>query len=115
MAVILFFVGCIQLFFLGSRTGVPHLGFIFFVWVGIFSLTTIAQFWSYANEIYSRPDGERLFPLIAVGSAAGAPAGAALAQYLFRMGIRPHAMMEIAATVLVPQLRLYPTVGKPGR
>jgi len=75
MAVILFFVGCIQLFFLGSRTGVPHLGFIFFVWVGIFSLTTIAQFWSYANEIYARADGERLFPLIAVGSAAGAPLG----------------------------------------
>jgi len=70
MAVILFFVGCIQLFFLGSRIGTPHLGFIFFVWVGIFSLTTIAQFWSYANEIYARADGERLFPLIAIGSAA---------------------------------------------
>ena len=61
-AVILFFVGCIQLFFLGSRLGVPHLGFLFFVWVGIFSLTTIAQFWSYANEIYTRPEGNRLFP-----------------------------------------------------
>ena len=53
---ILFFVGCIQLFFLGSRAGVPHLGFVFFVWVGIFSLTTIAQFWSYANEIYRAPE-----------------------------------------------------------
>jgi AAA family ATP:ADP antiporter len=77
-AVILFFVGCIQLFFLGSRLGVPHLGFVFFVWVGIFSLTTIAQFWSYANEIYTRPEGNRLFPLIAIGSTAGAPVGAAL-------------------------------------
>ena len=83
MAVILFFVGCIQLFFLGSRIGVPYLGFMFFVWVGIFSLTTIAQFWSYANEIYTRADGDRLFPLIAVGSAAGAPLGAALAEWLF--------------------------------
>jgi ATP:ADP antiporter, AAA family len=53
--VVLFFVGCIQLFFPGSHSGVPHLGFVFFVWVGIFSLTRIAQFWSYANEIYSRP------------------------------------------------------------
>jgi AAA family ATP:ADP antiporter len=60
--VILFFVACIQLFFLGSHLGVPHLGFLFFVWVGIFSLTTIAQFWSYANEIYTRPEGNRLFP-----------------------------------------------------
>ena len=42
-AVILFFVGCIQLLFLGSRVGVPHIGFVFFVCVGILSLTTLAQ------------------------------------------------------------------------
>ena len=48
------------------------MGFVFFVWVGIFSLTTIAQFWSYANEIYTRADGDRLFPLIAAGLYAAA-------------------------------------------
>src|SRR5262249_56133640 len=77
--VILFFVGCIQLFYFGSRLGVPYLGFIFFVWVGIFSLTMIAQFWSYATEIYARPEGDRLFPLIAVGWPARAPVRPALA------------------------------------
>ena len=96
-AVILFFVACIQLFFVGGRIGVPHLGFVFFVWVGIFSLTTIAQFWSYANEIYTRADGDRLFPLIAVGSAAGAPLGAELAKRLFGRELSPYVMMEIAA------------------
>ena len=105
--VILFFVGCIQLFYFGSRIGVPYLGFIFFVWVGIFSLTTIAQFWSYANEIYSRADGDRLFPLIAVGSAAGAPLGAALAERLFALGLSPYVMMEMAAGILVLHLGLY--------
>src|SRR5262252_1986122 len=105
--VILFFVGCIQLFYFGSRIGVPHLGFIFFVWVGIFSLTTIAQFWSYANEIYARADGDRLFPLIAVGSAAGAPLGAALAERLFALGLSPYVMMEIAAGILLLHLGLY--------
>ncbi len=112
MAVILFFVGCIQLFFLGSRTGVPHLGFIFFVWVGIFSLTTIAQFWSYANEIYARADGERLFPLIAVGSAAGAPLGAVLAERLFGLHLNPFVMMEIAAAILMLHLMLYRGVSR---
>jgi len=112
MAVILFFVGCIQLFFLGSRTGVPHLGFIFFVWVGIFSLTTIAQFWSYANEIYARADGERLFPLIAVGSAAGAPLGAVLAERLFGLHLNPFVMMEIAAAILMLHLMLYQVVSR---
>ncbi len=112
MAVILFFVGCIQLFFFGSRIGVPHLGFIFFVWVGVFSLTTIAQFWSYANEIYDRADGDRLFPLIAVGSAAGAPLGAALAERLFALHLNPFVMMEIAAGILVLHLLLYRVVGR---
>ena len=112
MAVILFFVGCIQLFFLGSRTGVPHLGFIFFVWVGIFSLTTIAQFWSYANEIYARADGERLFPLIAVGSAAGAPIGAVLAERLFGLHLNPFVMMEIAGAILMLHLMLYRVVSR---
>jgi AAA family ATP:ADP antiporter len=109
-AVILFFVGCIQLFYLGSRAGVPHLGFVFFVWVGIFSLTTIAQFWSYANEIYARPEGDRLFPLIAIGSTAGAPLGAAVAERLFGQGLSPFVMMEIAAVILVVHLSLYRVV-----
>jgi len=109
-AVILFFVGCIQLFYLGSRAEVPHLGFVFFVWVGIFSLTTIAQFWSYANEIYTRPEGDRLFPLIAIGSTAGAPLGAAAAARMFGHGRSPFLMMEIAAVVLLLHLALYRVV-----
>jgi AAA family ATP:ADP antiporter len=100
--------------------GVPHLGFIFFVWVGIFSLTTIAQFWSYANEIYTRPEGNRLFPLIAIGSTAGAPLGAAAAERMFGHGRSPFLMMEIAAVVLLVHLALYRVVAarmaaKPGR
>ena len=110
-AVILFFVGCIQLFYLGSLAGVPHLGFVFFVWVGIFSLTSIAQFWSYANEIYTRPEGDRLFPLIAIGSTAGAPLGAAVAERLFAQGLSPFVMMEIAAGILLVHLSLYRVVG----
>jgi len=109
-AVILFFVGCIQLFFLGGQAGVPHLGFVFYVWVGIFSLTTIAQFWSYANEVYSRPEGDRLFPLIAVGSTAGAPLGAAIAEFLFARGVGPFIMMQLAAFLLLLHLGLYRVV-----
>ena len=119
-AVILFFVACIQLFYLAHKAGLPHLGFVFFVWVGIFSLTTIAQFWSYANEIYSRPEGDRLFPLIAIGSTAGAPLGAALASRLFGLGLSPFLMMEVAAALLAVHLVLYRVIAarmgsRPGR
>jgi AAA family ATP:ADP antiporter len=119
-AVILFFVVCIQLFYLGHQAGLPYLGFVFFVWVGIFSLTTIAQFWSYANEIYTRPEGERLFPLVAIGSTTGAPLGAAAAARMFGHGRSPFLMMEVAAAVLLVHLVLYRVIAarieaKPGR
>jgi AAA family ATP:ADP antiporter len=88
--------------------------------VGIFSLTTIAQFWSYANELYTRPEGDRLFPLIAIGSTAGAPLGAAAAARMFGHGRSPFVMMEIAAAVLLLHLALYRVIAarmsaKPGR
>ena len=40
----------------------PHVGVLFYIWVGIFSLMIIAQFWSFANDIYSRSAGNRLRP-----------------------------------------------------
>jgi AAA family ATP:ADP antiporter len=111
-AVVLFFVGCIQLFVLGHGAGVRNLGVVFFVWVGIFSLTTIAQFWSYANELYTRQEGDRLFPLIAIGSTAGAPLGAAAAGWLFSLHVDPFSMMEIAAAILLVHLALYRVVAR---
>ena len=107
LTVILFFVGCLQVFFLAGQAGVPYIGIVFFVWVGIFSLTMIAQFWSYANDVYDRERGERLFALIAVGSTAGAPLGAALASRLFSSGVGAYALMQLAAVLLVAHLLLY--------
>ena len=46
------------------RLGIPYVGVAFFVWVGIFNLSMIAQFWSFANDIYTKDAGDRLFPLI---------------------------------------------------
>jgi len=107
VSVVLFFVACIQVFFLWGQSGLPYVGVAFYVWVGIFSLTTIAQFWSYANDIYSRPEGERLFPLIAVGSTAGAFLGALVAERLFALGLSPFLLMQIAAGLLLLHLGLY--------
>ena len=63
----------------GSLVRVPHLGFAFFVWVGIFSVASIALFWSYANDLYGPETGERLFPVIAIGAALGSPVGSTVA------------------------------------
>ncbi|MCC7035258.1 MAG: translocase [Acidobacteria bacterium] len=110
VTVVVAFVACIELFVVAGRLGIPYVGFAFYVWVGIFSLTMIAQFWSFANDVYSKAEGDRLFPLIAVGSTAGAPLGAAAAQALFSNGVSPWVMMQIAAALLLLHLALYTRV-----
>jgi ATP:ADP antiporter, AAA family len=104
---LLFFLACVELFNLGLRVRVPYLGFVFFVWVGIFSLATIAQFWSYANDVHTQQDGERLFPIIAIGATAGSPLGAKIASILFREGVSPANMLHITALLLLCHLGLY--------
>jgi AAA family ATP:ADP antiporter len=110
--VLLFFLACLALFNLGLRLGVPGLGFPFYVWTGIFSLATIAQFWSFANDLHSRPDGERLFPVIGIGAAAGSPVGSKIAGVLFGRGVNPAEMMYIAAALLGVHLVLYRLVSQ---
>ncbi len=107
LAVVLFFAGSLQIFAVGHAMGLPYVGFFFFVWLGIFSVSMIAQFWSYANDVYNLTEGKRLFPLIAVGSAAGAPIGAAVAGWLYRVGVSSFLMMELAAALLLVHLALY--------
>lgn len=114
VVVLLFFLACIQLFFFAGLAGVPYLGLAFYIWVGIFSLTVIAQFWSFANDIYSKTEGDRLFPVIAIGATAGAPLGAFMAGHLFKAGVSVFTMMQIAAVLLGLHLLLYSTVGGHG-
>ena len=57
----------------------PYVGVAFFVWVGIFNISLVAQFWSFANDLYSKESGARLFPIIVIGMTAGAPLGSLVA------------------------------------
>src|SRR5436190_13673978 len=75
VGVTLFFVACIELFALAVAAAVPYVGVAFFIWVGIFNISLIAQFWSYANDIYTKESGDRLFPIIMIGMTGGAPLG----------------------------------------
>ncbi len=76
-----FFVACLVVFFLLGRAGVP-LAIPFFIWVGIFSGVIIAQFWSFANDLYTNDEGERLFPIIGFGMSLGGVLGAGLTKTL---------------------------------
>ncbi len=75
--VTIFFAACMVAFYLiGQAAGSSlALALVFFLWIGIFNLMVIAQFWSFANDIYTTEEGERLFPIVAVGASAGAVLG----------------------------------------
>ena len=84
--VTLFFAAHLVLFLLaigaGWRVGVPY-----FLWLGIFNLMVIAQYWAFAADLYTQDQGKRIFPLIGVGSSLGAWIGSLRAgQIVERVG-----------------------------
>ena len=106
IGVVIFFIVNIELFYVGSLFRVPNLGFVFYVWVGIFSLAMIAQFWSFANDMYPEEAGKRLFPVIMIGAAAGPTLGSKIAKLLFDAGVSPYSMMQITVGILMLHLAI---------
>lgn len=96
--VFLFFISNLVVFAFLARASVS-IGLAFFLWVGLFSYTAVAQFWGFAADIYSEEQGKRLFPVIGIGSSVGAVAGSRLARSLVPFG--PHVLMGVAAALLV--------------
>jgi len=84
--VTLFFISNLVVFYLLKLWGVPVeiRAVAFFIWVGIFNIMTVAQFWSFANDIYTDEAGKRLFPLIAVGMTCGAVFGSGIANIIIK-------------------------------
>jgi AAA family ATP:ADP antiporter len=85
---------------------------VFFVWLGIFSVSLIAQFWSYANDIYTEEQGKRLFAIIAVGATSGAPVGSILAGWLYNNEVSSAMILLIPAVLLLAHLALYRVIGR---
>jgi AAA family ATP:ADP antiporter len=93
------FIACLVVFWALSRMSVPYLGYVFFVWIGIFNVMVVAQFWSYANDVYINESGKRLFPLVAFGGSVGALAGTSIAKLLLRF-ISLFEMLLVSGAVL---------------
>lgn len=106
-----FFIGCLVLFWILSKGDVPKLEMAFFVWVGIFNVMIIAQFWSFANDVYTNEAGKRLFPIVAVGGSIGAAVGSGIAKLLLDfLGV--YELLLVAAVLLGVCILLTVLVGK---
>ena len=77
----LFFASHIAVFIVLVQAGV-QVGVPYFLWIGIYNVMVIAQFWAFANDLYTPEQGKRLFPLIGVGSSLGAWIGSIRAKTL---------------------------------
>lgn len=81
--------------------GMAHvrIGVFFFIWLGIFSVTLVAQFWAFAADVYSVEAGHRLFAIIAVGATLGALVGSEASKALIA-GLGPYGLMLASAVIL---------------
>ncbi|MEZ4652977.1 MAG: Npt1/Npt2 family nucleotide transporter [Candidatus Eisenbacteria bacterium] len=123
--VTLFFIGCLVAFFLMAKVGLrlqipmllspfsnPHFGFVplslgvlFYLWVGIFNVMVVAQFWSFANDLYTPEQGKRLFAIVGFGASAGAVAGPFISAGLID-SLGPYPLLLVAGAILVLSLFL---------
>jgi AAA family ATP:ADP antiporter len=99
-----FFVCCLVVFYPLGRAGIP-LGIVFFLWIGIFNLMIVAQFWAFANDVYTKEEGERLFPIVGFGASLGAVVGSRLAgRFIENIGV--YELMLIGGVLLVLEVLL---------
>jgi AAA family ATP:ADP antiporter len=94
----LFFASNLVVFAVLARAG-ASIGVAFYLWVGVFSVTAIAQFWSFAADVYTPEQGKRLFAILGIGGSVGAVVGGRFAKELVALG--PAGLMLAAAAILV--------------
>ncbi len=102
--VTLFFASHLLVFYALGSAGVP-IGIAFYIWIGVFIMVAVAQFWAFANDLYTNERGKRLFPLVGIGASLGALVGAGLTAYFFQ-GIGPYSLMLVAAVGLTVPVAL---------
>lgn len=77
----------------------PFSGIIFYLWVGMFGVFVVAQFWTFCADIYNDEAGKRLLPMIAIGATSGAAFGSQIVDVLVGNGIIPSEALLLAGTV----------------
>jgi AAA family ATP:ADP antiporter len=77
----------------------PGAGVAFYLWVGMFGVFVVAQFWTFAADLYAGERGKRLLPLIAIGATGGAAFGSFLTHQLLRSGLVDSGTLPLLAIV----------------
>ena len=97
--VTLFLAANIGLFYLLGSTGMD-IGVPFFIWLGIFSVVQISQFWTMVSDYHCVEAGKRLTSYIAIGGSLGAMIGSMVAKTLY-LELGAYNLMVLAIIMLV--------------
>jgi AAA family ATP:ADP antiporter len=84
-----------------------QVGLEFFIWLGIFNVLIVAQFWAFAADLFSVEAGERLFVLIMLGTSLGAWAGAVASKVLMAT-LGPYGLMLLTMVLLLATIPMIP-------
>jgi len=98
-SVTLFFASHLLIFYALGAAGV-RVGVAFYLWIGIFNMVVISQFWGFANDLFSTERGKRLFPLVGIGASLGAVVGSAATALVFA-NVGPYRLMLVGAAGLI--------------
>jgi len=72
----------IAIFYFFGSSG-TEIGVAFFIWLGIFSVVQISQFWTMVSDYHCVEKGKKLTSYIAIGGSLGAMIGAMIAKVLY--------------------------------
>jgi AAA family ATP:ADP antiporter len=107
-----FFIGCLVAFYVLARAHVP-IGIAFYLWVGVFNVLVISNFWSFATDVFTQDQGKRLFGIIGLGGSAGAILGALVPGFL-KHHVDIYGLMIVAAGGLALSTVIYAFVDRTG-
>ena len=103
VGVSLFFISnLIGFYFVGlspkaaEGTGALLYGLGFFLWISVFNMMVVAQFWAFAADLYNDEQGKRLFALVGIGASMGSVMGSLVVDRVVER-IGTQAMLLVAA------------------
>ena len=77
----------------------PLSGIVYYLWVGMFGVFVVAQFWTFCADVYTDERGKRMLPFIAIGATSGAAVGSWLVDQVVGSGFIPTEVLLLVAIV----------------
>jgi AAA family ATP:ADP antiporter len=91
----------------------PLSGIFYYLWVGMFGVFVVAQFWTFCADVYTDERGKRMLPFIAIGATSGAAAGSWIVDKLVNSGVLPtEALLLVAIVPLLASIYIIRQVGQ---